>query len=513
MNHVNLSMVKKRLTRGSWMANMKKIVVCSALLLPLGFFSGCSDDSDETGPSTFLYWVLEEDNQNMPSSGLIISQYSDSPAESDIRKIVDNDVNTNYVTPHSKFYIVWNGNKNIAVNYYTLTSASDASEKDPKSWTFYGSNDNNIWIPLDKQSDQAFSGRQEKKAYQFENGTAYKYYKLAIESNGGGTSTQIAEWTLEGNVPTNINDLMEFSSGDTYDASTPMGNHYANKHVTTEADRTWLKNAENEPSELTSNSSLHLTNFIVENLYPYGTPKPADVNQHGIGDCSALAIFASMAYMYPNFIKSIIQDNGNQTYTVAMFDPQGESIEVTVSSKFLADSNGNIGAASGKNNQITWATILEKAVMKWNYIYQVNPDIGGIGSEHVAPLFTGNGSSFAFAPGKLTPEQLARAVDVSLSQGKIVVGGFTTADVSVGSYRTVTGHAYTLMYSTDATALFSMRNPWGTSPGSSDGKEDGVLNISDDGVVPPIIDLRIIDPGKAADSGLSTLQPYVPPVF
>lgn len=35
-------------------------------------------------------------------------------------------------------------------------------------------------------------------------------------------------------------------------------------------------------------------------------------------------------------------------------------------------------AASGKKGEATWATILEKAIMKWNYIYQVNPDINGI---------------------------------------------------------------------------------------------------------------------------------------
>lgn len=512
MNHVKLAMTKKQLIKGFQLTKIKYFVVYLFFLFLSGFLSSCSDD-DGTGPSTFSYWVLEENNENMPSSGLVTSQYSDSPVGSDICKIVDNDVNTNYATSHHEFYIIWNGNKNIAINYYTLSSSDNSSENDPKSWTFYGSSDNKIWIPLDKQSDQTFEERQEKKEYQFENEVAYKYYKLAIESNNGGNITQIAEWTLQGNVPTNISDLMEFSSGDTHDESTPMGNHYANKHVTTNEDKEWLENPDNEPNELSSNASLHWKTFTVENLYPYGTPKPADVNQHGIGDCSALAVFASMAYIYPDFIKSIIKDNGDQTYTVSMFDPQGEPVDVTISSKFLADDNGNIGAASGKNNQITWATILEKAIMKWNYIYKVNPDIGGIGSEHVAPLFTGDGNSFAFAPGKLTAEQLTRAVEVSLSQGKIIVGGFTTADVPVGNYRTVTGHAYTIMYSTDATALFSMRNPWGYSPGSADGKEDGVLDIMDDGIVPPIIDLRIINPGKAADFGLNALQPYVPPVF
>ncbi len=490
--------------------NIKKIAVYFALLLPIGLSTGCSDD-EETGPETFFYWVLEEGNQNMPSSGIVLSQYKDSPVGGDIAQIVDNDKNTCYETPHSTFFVLWNGNKNIAINYYALTSASTNPEMDPKSWTLYGSEDNKIWIQLDTQTDQVFSERGETKAYQFENDGTYRYYRLSVAANNGGMSTQIAEWALKGLVAVDIDDLMSLSSGNTFDATTPMGNHYAGKHITTEEDKAWLKDAVNEPNTLGSAPGLQWTKFTVENLYPYGTPQPADVNQHGIGDCSALAVFASMAYLYPNFVKPLIKDNGNQTFTVLMFDPQGKPIEVVVSSLFLADNNGNIGAVTGKNNKITWATILEKAVMKWNYIYKVNPDIGGIGSEHVAPLFTGNGNSFAFSPGKLAAKQLQRAVEVSMNQGKIVVGGFTQGDLMAGTLKTVTGHAFSMMYSTDVSALFSMRNPWGNN--SSGGKEDGVLNIPNNDVIPPIIDLRIIEPGTASEWGLNTLQPYIPPVY
>lgn len=490
--------------------NIKKIAFYSAFLLPLGLSTACSDD-DETGPDTFPYWVLEEGNTNMPSSGIVLSQYKDSPVGADVCKLVDNDKGTSYVTFHNQFYLLWNGNKSLAVNYYSLTSAPDAPEKDPKSWTLYGSEDNKIWIQLDKQVNQTFAERGETKEYDFENEGTYRYYRLSIESNGGSASTQIAEWVLKGIVSDNIDDLMGLSTGNTFDATTPMGNHYANKHITTDDDRAWLQDAANEPNTLPSASGLKWTNFTVENLYPYGTPLPADVNQHGIGDCSALAVFASMAYMYPNFVKSLIKDNGNQTYTVSMFDPQGKAIAVTVSSQFLADNNGNIGAVTGKNNKITWATILEKAIMKWNYIYKVNPDIGGIGSEHAAPLFTGNGSSFAFSPGTLNARELKRAVEVSMNQGKIVVGGFTQKDLPAGTLTTVTGHAFSMMYSTDASALFSMRNPWGNN--SEGRKEDGVLNIPNNDVIPPIIDLRIIDPGVATEWGMSTLLPYTPPAY
>lgn len=198
----------------------------------------------------------------------------------------------------------------------------------------------------------------------------------------------------------------------TNSSGTPMGKHYDGKHTTTDEDRKWLLDPENEPSTLNSASRYTWRNYEVD-LYPFGSPVPADANQRGIGDCSAIAVFAEMAYLFPDFIKSIITDNNEGTYTVAMYDPQGKPVNVRIKSTFLGDDNG-LGACAGKDGKATWATVMEKAIMKWNYIYQVNPDIAGIGSEHVAPLFTGQGNSFAFRPNDLTPKQLDQVVDIAL---------------------------------------------------------------------------------------------------
>lgn len=308
---------------------------------------------------------------------------------------------------------------------------------------------------------------------------------------------------------TSIADLMQYSSGSTLSTLTPMGNHYANKHVTTDEDLTYFGNAFNEPDVPASVAGLVLKKFQVV-LYPHGSPSPVDVNQHAVGDCDLLAPLASLAYLNSKFIKSIIEDNGDGTFGVDMFDPQGKSIKVQVSSFFLANNNGDIESASGKNSVATWSTILEKAVMKYNMRYKVDMDIGGIGSEFVAPLFTGNGNSFAFAPGVLSYPNLKRAVDISLKKGFLVIGGFNKV-FKVGKYSSVTGHGYTLMYSTDTSALFAMRNPWGTMPGSSDGTEDGVLPIPAQYDYSKTIDLRIIYAGISQGSG--TTKAYVPPSF
>ncbi|QES87141.1 C2 family cysteine protease [Rhizosphaericola mali] len=305
-------------------------------------------------------------------------------------------------------------------------------------------------------------------------------------------------------------DLMPYSSGSTYSSKTPMGIHFEGLHQTTAADTIWLNDPAKEPSIPASTSGLHWATIAV-NLFSYKDPDPVEVNQHAIGDCDGLAAMACMAYEAPDFIKQLIIDNGNGTYTVSMFDPSGKAIKVSVSSMFLAGANGEIEACSGQgSNTATWATVLEKAIMKYNDIYKFISDIGGIGSEYATPLFTGIGNSFAFSPGSLTPTHLQKVVKIALAKGQFVTGGFTKENVLIGADYTVTGHAYTVLISTDSASLFSMRNPWGFSPSPTGYIQDnGVLNIPNVGSKSSLIDVRIIDPGLAGSKG--TTKAYQKP--
>lgn len=300
-----------------------------------------------------------------------------------------------------------------------------------------------------------------------------------------------------------INTIMNYAYGFTKSSSTPMGTHYEGKRSTTDEDIAWLKNADNEP-----NTVADLTKWVAQtvNLYPYGEPSPADVNQHAIGDCSACSVFASLAYLYPDFIKSIIQDNGDNTYTVKMFDAQGKPIEVCVTNKILCDNSGQIGQVTGKNNVVTWATILEKAFMKWETCYQIDK-VEGIGTEFLAPLFTGNGESFAFAPNTLHTSELKTFIEYALKQGMITIGGFNVGGIQIGPLETVTAHAFAYMLSNNVNAIFCMRNPWGFT------SADGVLEIPNQRSIVQTIDVRAVNPGAAAPYLRSDITPYNPPSF
>ena len=448
------------------------------------------------------------DNGIMPGAGTLTAEFLSGDPDTGLSKMVDDDTSTCYeISGKTKATFIWENKEPISIAHYILKFGNDDNKR-PKGIVFYGSQDGTNWDYLIGIGGEPCMPDKDEE---FPSKTRYKFIKLEINTTADRTAMTVAEFRMiaaEKINFTTFDDVVANGSSFTYTASTPMGTHYENKHVTTANDKVWLSTATNEPALLGSAPGYTYRTYTVD-LYPFGDPVPADVNQHGIGDCSALAVFASMSYLFPDFIKSIITDNGDKTYTVDMFDPQGQPVEVTVQATFLGDNNG-IGAASGKKGEATWATILEKAIMKWNYIYQVNPDISGIGSEHVAPLFTGEGNSFAYYPNSLDPDQMKQVAELSLAQPMIVIGGFTTNGLLVGNYQTVTAHAYSFFLSQNTSALFAMRNPWGFSPGS-DGKEDGILNIVDDGTVPPTIDMRIIYPGKAADFAKKNLSPYSPP--
>lgn len=303
--------------------------------------------------------------------------------------------------------------------------------------------------------------------------------------------------------------------GATASTITPMGKHFERFAAATDEDKAWLANPNNQP-DLTYHE-LSGKSWVAKSitLYPFGSPQPADVNQHSIGDCCMCAVFASFAYIYPEWIKTIIVQNNSTSFTVHMFDPMGNPIDVVVDNKLMCNSDGGVGQVFGKNNKYNWATIMEKALMKWETRFQCNK-IGGIGTEHAAPPFTGNGSSYSFSPDKLYNSEFDLVVDYALSHGMISVGGFNVGDLVCGDpeMKTVTGHAFTVMYPDEgADYKFVMRNPWGHA-GANNSHQDGKLEIPNKREYLKTIDFRLVYAGgQMAEYKKENLDGYVVPNF
>ena len=324
--------------------------------------------------------------------------------------------------------------------------------------------------------------------------TTYFFYRTRDLAVNSGAPTRVPYSTPESLWASNL------KSGNSHSSSTPMGNHYAQYGAATQTQIDWLANPDNQPTISLADTGSEYDRWTAKTitLYPFGTPQPADVNQHAIGDCCMCASFASFAYVYPMWIKEkVIEQNSSTKFTVHMFDPKGNAIDVVVDNKLLCNSSGGCAQVSGKNNKYNWASIMEKALMKWLSCFQTG-GLGGIGTEHAMPPFTGNGDSYAFDWGKLYNSELRMIVEYQLQNGKNIVGGFHESDHVCGdpNAKTVTGHAFTAMIRDEGSdCLFVMRNPWGQG-GANNRKLDGKLLIPDDDVVPRLIDIRILDPGS-----------------
>lgn len=106
------------------------------------------------------------------------------------------------------WWVVFQTSSPIAVSGYTFTTANDANERDPKSWTLYGSNSESVpgredgsWVEIDSKTDQEFTTERKTDVHFNVNiytGTEYKYFKLEITKVRGGDKTQISEFKLDG---------------------------------------------------------------------------------------------------------------------------------------------------------------------------------------------------------------------------------------------------------------------------------------------------------------------------
>lgn len=81
-----------------------------------------------------------------------------------------------------------------AIGSYSLMSANDFPQRDPRDWTLYGSHDGRTWTPLDSRKGESFGRRFETRTFHLHTSVrAYSHYRLAITGNSGESATQLAQ--------------------------------------------------------------------------------------------------------------------------------------------------------------------------------------------------------------------------------------------------------------------------------------------------------------------------------
>lgn len=132
------------------------------------------------------------------NGGTITAQYSNTSKPSEnYPSLIDNTHTTKYYQSGRKaLWVQYRSTIPAIVTRYTITSANDVPERDPKDWNLAGSDDGSTWTTLDTRANETFPSRFLKKTYSFENTTPYTYYRLTITNNNGHAGTQFAEWEL-----------------------------------------------------------------------------------------------------------------------------------------------------------------------------------------------------------------------------------------------------------------------------------------------------------------------------
>ncbi len=129
--------------------------------------------------------------------GTISEEHDDSPSGEEIDKVIDNSSLTKYLTTHAEGYIEYQTSEGHRVTTYSITSANDAEDRDPKDWKLQGHNGTS-WVDLDTQTNQDFSDRYQRRFFYIDNDNSYKRYRLDITANNGSSLLQLAEWQLFG---------------------------------------------------------------------------------------------------------------------------------------------------------------------------------------------------------------------------------------------------------------------------------------------------------------------------
>jgi hypothetical protein len=126
---------------------------------------------------------------------------TNSPSGQEPNKALDNNISTKYLN-FDKLNTGLMVDLGVAKKgiRLSLTTANDAPERDPSSFILSGSNNNSTFTTLATSNIPCINGRGVKRYFEFDNTTAYRYYKIIFPTvcdASNANSMQIADVQLE----------------------------------------------------------------------------------------------------------------------------------------------------------------------------------------------------------------------------------------------------------------------------------------------------------------------------
>ncbi|MEW7315003.1 C2 family cysteine protease [Buttiauxella gaviniae] len=191
-----------------------------------------------------------------------------------------------------------------------------------------------------------------------------------------------------------------------------------------------------------------------------GTPTINDISQGSIGDCSMLGALQTVVNVQPDYIKSMITQNANGSYSVRFFN--GNKAEwVTVDNQTCSYGEGVSGSS--------WAAIFERASATFKASFKNSGNsyesVGGFGDEELQAI-TGD-KIISYSPGSYSEADWNTTIFNILKTAVLAgqptdIGSFEyTKDAQNNKSDFISGHEMAIISFDENTNNFVIANPWG----------------------------------------------------
>ena len=196
----------------------------------------------------------------------------------------------------------------------------------------------------------------------------------------------------------------------------------------------------------------------------------SDPRQGGIGDCYLIAAMVEVALDEPKLIASMFTDNGNGTYGVRLFAPNGTPLYFTVDAELPA------GYVAQATTGALWVSLLEKAFVAYknevNGTANAYASINGGWSNGLTAITGKTVTNYicAYTPSQAVWDTTVKnAVIAALNAGQEVCYGSFISNIDKANGKTdmVSGHEFAVTGYDKLTDKFILQNPWGAAGGST----------------------------------------------
>jgi len=162
---------------------------------------------DGSGPVERVTWRDQRGNSGVAGLRTGVGGASDVTADATVVDVSDEYTAAGEIADHllhasrekwlagdAQAWVEFGFERPVALTSYTLTSADDFPQRDPRDWLLLGSTDGVRWTQLDSRSGEGFTERFEARTFRI-GGTAaapFTRYRLDITGNGGADEIQLS---------------------------------------------------------------------------------------------------------------------------------------------------------------------------------------------------------------------------------------------------------------------------------------------------------------------------------